>query len=79
MPRFQGQGSPATWRPWPACRRGARRDHSVVDLAIAWVLSHPRSPSACEAKSPDQVDDHVRAAGWRPAPEERSEVSALID
>ncbi|HEX2325741.1 MAG TPA: aldo/keto reductase, partial [Chloroflexota bacterium] len=81
MPRFQGQElarhleAVARLQAWAAAR-----DHSVVDLAIAWVLSHPAvTVCLCGAKSPDQVDDHVRAAGWRLTPDERSEVSALID
>ena len=81
MPRFQGQeyarhlDAVARLQAW-----AAERDHSMVDLAIAWVLAHPAvTVCLCGAKSPEQVDDHVRAAGWRLTPEERSEVSALID
>ncbi len=55
------------------------RGHTLVELAIAWVLSHPAvTVCLCGAKTPQQVDDHVRAAEWRLTVEERAEVDRLL-
>lgn len=56
------------------------RGHTPVELAIAWVLAHPAvTVCLCGAKTPAQVDDHVRAAAWRLTPEERAEVDRLLE
>ena len=80
MARFQGDefrrylaiaGRLATW--------AGERGHTLVELAIAWVLSHPAiTVCLCGAKSPDQVDEHVRAAAWRLTPEDRAEIDGLL-
>ena len=58
----------------------AERDHSLVDLAIAWVLSHPAvTVCLCGPSRPIRLTTTCGAPGWRLSPEERSEVSALID
>jgi aryl-alcohol dehydrogenase-like predicted oxidoreductase len=55
------------------------RGHTPLELAIAWVLSHPAvTVCLCGAKSPEQVDDHVRAAEWRLTDEERQDVERLL-
>ena len=80
MARFQGEefrrclataGRLAAW--------AGERGHTLVELAIAWVLSHPAiTVCLCGAKSPDQVDEHVRAAAWRLTPEDRAEIDGLL-
>jgi aryl-alcohol dehydrogenase-like predicted oxidoreductase len=56
------------------------RGHSLLELAIAWVLAHPAvTVCLCGAKSPEQVDDHVRAAAWQLSPEDRRDVERLLD
>jgi aryl-alcohol dehydrogenase-like predicted oxidoreductase len=80
MPRFAGAeyqrhlATAARLQAW-----AAERGHPLVDLAIAWVLSYPAvTVCLCGAKSPEQVDDHVRAAGWRLTAEDRAAVDALL-
>jgi aryl-alcohol dehydrogenase-like predicted oxidoreductase len=80
MPRFsgaEGQRNLATagrLQAWAAAR-----GHTLVELAIAWVLSNPAvTVCLCGAKSPQQVDDHVRAAAWRLSAAERAEIDALL-
>jgi aryl-alcohol dehydrogenase-like predicted oxidoreductase len=56
------------------------RGHSLVELAIAWVLAHPAvTVCLCGAKSPEQVDDHIRAASWQLNDEDRRDVERLLD
>jgi aryl-alcohol dehydrogenase-like predicted oxidoreductase len=80
MPRFTGAeyqrhlATAARLQSW-----ATERGHPLLDLAIAWVLSHPAvTVCLCGAKSPEQVDDHVRAAGWHLTPEDRAAVDALL-
>jgi aryl-alcohol dehydrogenase-like predicted oxidoreductase len=55
------------------------RGHSMLDLAIAWVLSHPAvTVCLCGAKSPEQVDDHIRAAEWQLTVDDRRDVERLL-
>jgi aryl-alcohol dehydrogenase-like predicted oxidoreductase len=55
------------------------RGHSLVELAIAWVLAHPAvTVCLCGAKSPAQVDDHLRAAAWRLTEADRDELAQLL-
>jgi aryl-alcohol dehydrogenase-like predicted oxidoreductase len=43
------------------------------------VLSNPAvTVCLCGAKSPQQVDDHVRAAAWKLSAADRAEVDALL-
>jgi aryl-alcohol dehydrogenase-like predicted oxidoreductase len=81
MPRFQGDeyrrnlATAARLQAW-----AQQRGHTLVELAIAWVLAHPAmTVCLCGAKSPEQVDEHVRAAAWRLTPAERKEVSRLAE
>jgi aryl-alcohol dehydrogenase-like predicted oxidoreductase len=56
------------------------RGHSLVELAIAWVLAHPAvTVCLCGAKSPAQVDDHLRAAAWRLSAADRAAVTQLLE
>ncbi|MBV9545222.1 MAG: aldo/keto reductase [Chloroflexi bacterium] len=80
MSRFQGHDFRTALQRSAALERWAReRGHTVLELAIAWVLAHPAVTTClCGAKSPDQVDDHVRASTWRLTEEDRAEVVRLV-
>ena len=56
------------------------RGHTVLDLAFAWLLAEPVVATVIAgASSPDQVKKNVSAADWRLTPEERDEVTGIID
>jgi len=55
------------------------RGHTLVELAVAWTLANPAVTSCIVgAKSPDQLDDHVRAAEWRLPVAEMDEIEGLL-
>jgi aryl-alcohol dehydrogenase-like predicted oxidoreductase len=80
MARFQGdEFSRLLARTVPLSRWAEARGHSLLELAIAWVLSHPAvTVCLCGAKSPEQVDDHVRAASWQLTAEDRRDIDRLL-
>lgn len=54
-------------------------DHSILELAFAWLLGHPVVSSVIAgATSPEQVKSNAATAAWRLTPDEVAEVSALI-
>ncbi len=54
------------------------RGHTLGELAIAWLLSHPEVPSVIAGVStPAQVEANARAAAWVLSDEERAEVDSL--
>ncbi len=54
-------------------------DHSMVELAIAWLLGNPAVSSVIAgATRTEQVEANAKAADWRMTPEEMSEVAALL-
>ncbi|MDO8670616.1 MAG: aldo/keto reductase [Dehalococcoidia bacterium] len=56
-----------------------RRDHTVGELAIAWLLAHPEVPSVIPgATKPEQVAANVAAANWKLTPQELSETEAIL-
>jgi len=56
----------------------AARGRSVLELAIAWLLSNPVVPSVIAgATSPEQVRTNAAATQWTLTSTERDEVSAL--
>ncbi len=64
----------APWRTGPAAH-----DHSLVELAIAWVLANPAvTVCLCGAKNAAQVDDHVRAADWTLSRADLAEIDELL-
>jgi aryl-alcohol dehydrogenase-like predicted oxidoreductase len=81
MDRFQGdEFSRLVARTAPLSRWAQERGHTLLELAIAWVLSHPAvTVCLCGAKSPEQVDDHVRAASWKLSTEDRDEIDRLLN
>jgi aryl-alcohol dehydrogenase-like predicted oxidoreductase len=55
-------------------------DHSVLDLAIAWLAARPAVASVIAgATRPEQLDLNVQAAGWQLSAGEVDEVAALVN
>ena len=80
MPRFQGEAFRRHLAAAGRLEAWARaRGHTLVELAIAWVLAHPAiTVCLCGAKSPEQVEEHARAAAWRLTPADRDEIDRLL-
>jgi aryl-alcohol dehydrogenase-like predicted oxidoreductase len=81
MDRFQGEEfTRLLARTAPLGRWAQERGHTLLELAIAWVLSNPAvTVCLCGGKSPEQVDDHVRAANWHLSTDDRGEIERLLD
>lgn len=61
-------------------RQGEQRDHSVAELAIAWLLAQPQLASVIAGvTSTEQVEANVRAAEWYLTAEEEAEVRSLLE
>lgn len=57
-----------------------QRDHSVAELAIAWLLAQPQLASVIAGvTSTEQVEANVRAAEWYLTAEEEAEVRSLLE
>lgn len=55
-----------------------QRGHTMLDLAIGWLASHPFVPSVIAgATKPEQVETNARAGEWRLTPEEMAEVDKI--
>lgn len=55
------------------------KGRSLLDLAFAWLLSHPDIPSVIAGvSSPRQVASNAKAADWVLSLDERSEVAGLL-
>ena len=69
----------ANWQKVERLERfAAERGHSLLDLAISWLLAHPAVPSVIAgATRPDQADANVKAAGWKLTPDELAEVDNI--
>ena len=58
----------------------ADHGHSVLDLAIAWLVSQPVMPSVIAgATKPEQVSANAAAADWELTADEVVEVRALVE
>ena len=56
----------------------AARGHSVLDLAIGWLLAKPGVPSVISgATKPEQVESNVAAGSWKLSADEVAEVDAF--
>lgn len=56
------------------------RDHSVLELAFAWLLAEPIVATVIAgASSPEQVAQNAAAGSWQLTLEERAEVTAILD
>ena len=54
------------------------RGHTLGELAMAWLLSHPEIPSVIAGvSSPEQVEQNARAADWVLSDAERTQVDAI--
>lgn len=55
------------------------RDHSLLELAFAWLLASPSVSSVIAgATKPEQVEANASAGGWLLTQEERAEVTSLL-
>lgn len=55
------------------------RDHTLGELAHAWLLSQPRVSSVISGvTSTDQVRSNAKAAGWQLSPDDLAEVNAAL-
>ena len=53
-------------------------NHSVLDLAMGWLLSHPEVPSVISgATKPEHVLSNIEAASWQLNKDEMDEVNAI--
>ena len=80
MARFQGDelSRVLAWTA-PLSRWAEERGHTLLELAIARVLSHRAvTVCLCGGKTPEQVDDLVRAASWNLSTEDRREIDRLL-
>ncbi len=59
-------------------RWSADHGHSILDLAVAWLLAEPVVASVIAgATTPEQIQANVAAGNWRLSPDQRAEVDAL--
>ncbi len=59
-------------------RFSAEHGHSVLDLAMSWLLSQPGVASVMSgATKPEQLEANVAAASWRLSPDEMAAVAAF--
>ena len=55
------------------------RGHTILDLAVCWLLSRPAVASVIAgATRPSQVKANVEAAGWKLTPNEVAEVDRMV-
>jgi aryl-alcohol dehydrogenase-like predicted oxidoreductase len=60
-------------------RFAGERGHTLLELAISWLASHPVVSSVIAgATSPEQVKANVQAAGWQLTKEEMAEVDSIL-
>ncbi len=56
------------------------REHTMVELAIAWLLATPAVSSVIAgATKPEQVVDNAKAAQWHLTPQEKQQVDDILD
>jgi aryl-alcohol dehydrogenase-like predicted oxidoreductase len=56
----------------------ARRGHSMLELAFAWLLREPTVASVIAgATAPEQIEQNVRAAGWTLSPDDLAEIDRI--
>lgn len=58
----------------------AERDHTMGDLAHAWLLAHPNVSSVISgATRLEQIQTNAKAADWQLSADELAEVNAVLD
>ncbi|HTW36244.1 MAG TPA: aldo/keto reductase [Rhizomicrobium sp.] len=56
----------------------ARRDHTMLELAFGWLLAKPVVASVIAgATRPEQIEDNVKATGWKLSPDDLAEIDGL--
>ncbi|MBI2965638.1 MAG: aldo/keto reductase [Chloroflexi bacterium] len=77
---FDQQKVARAWEAIPNLQRWAEaRGRDLVQLAIAWTLSHPSMTSSIVgAKTPEQVKHNARAADWRLSKDDVAELETLL-
>jgi len=56
----------------------ASRGHSLLELAFGWLAQRPQVASVIAgATKPEQLEENVRAVGWKLSPEEMAEIDRL--
>jgi aryl-alcohol dehydrogenase-like predicted oxidoreductase len=67
------------WRVVEGLMAFARsKGHTLLDLAFAWLIAHPVLSSVIAgATRPEQVEQNVKAAGWKLTPSDLAEVNRL--
>jgi aryl-alcohol dehydrogenase-like predicted oxidoreductase len=54
------------------------KNHTILDLAFAWLLAHPWLPSVIAgATKPEQVEANAKAADWKLTPDEVADVNRI--
>src|SRR5207249_2865057 len=57
-----------------------QRDHSMGELALAWLASHANVSSVIAgATRPEQVEDNARAFDWHLTPEDMKALDEIMD
>lgn len=57
----------------------AERDHTVLELAFAWLLANPSVSSVIAgATRPEQIVANAAAAGWQLSPEELAQIDTIL-
>lgn len=71
--------TPANWQILEELRDFcARRNHSMLELAVAWLAAQPQVSSVIAgATRPEQLEENVRALDWRLTPAELAEIDRL--
>ncbi|MSO97957.1 MAG: aldo/keto reductase [Rhodospirillaceae bacterium] len=56
----------------------AQYGHSMLDMAMGWLLSKPYVSSVIAgATKPEQLEQNVKAGEWRPSPEEAAKIDEI--
>ncbi len=59
-------------------RWAAERDHSILDLAVSWLVSNAQVASViCGATKPEQIRANVAAAGWDLSDQDRRDLDQV--
>jgi len=79
-PRMQAQLNEETLGKVDALRNWAKgRDHTVGELALAWLLSRPEvSTIIAGATRPEQVEANAKAAEWKLSAEDLKEIDEAL-
>ena len=57
----------------------AEREHSILELAFAWLLARPSVSSVIAGASrPEQIASNAEAAGWRLTADDMAEIDTLL-